>query len=55
MKDKYTPVPDTPILIRAKKAYWNASDVCIPPFFLHCDGAAEVETPKKHKILQSYP
>ncbi|XP_054555428.1 nebulin-like [Talpa occidentalis] len=27
MKDKYTPVPDTPILIRAKKAYWNASDI----------------------------
>ncbi|KAI4588509.1 hypothetical protein MJG53_002917 [Ovis ammon polii x Ovis aries] len=27
MKDKYTPVPDTPILIRAKRAYWNASDL----------------------------
>ncbi|XP_016836342.3 nebulin isoform X1, partial [Cricetulus griseus] len=27
MKDKYTPVADTPILIRAKRAYWNASDL----------------------------
>uniref|UniRef100_A0A8C4N0J8 Nebulin n=1 Tax=Equus asinus asinus TaxID=83772 RepID=A0A8C4N0J8_EQUAS len=27
MKDRYTPVPDTPILIRAKRAYWNASDL----------------------------
>lgn len=34
MKDKYTPVPDTPILIRAKKAYWNASDVCALFLFL---------------------
>ncbi|XP_074403914.1 nebulin isoform X22 [Zonotrichia albicollis] len=27
MKDKYTPVPDTPVLIRAKRAYLNASDL----------------------------
>lgn len=30
MKDKYTPVPDTPVLIRAKRAYLNASDVSTP-------------------------
>lgn len=29
MKHKYVTVPDTPILIRAKKAYLNASDVSI--------------------------
>lgn len=34
MKDKYTPVADTPILIRAKRAYWNASDVSIPSLSL---------------------
>lgn len=52
MKDKYTPVPDTPILIRAKKAYWNASDVCIPFFFSSVmTGTAQVIVPKKEKIL----
>ena len=27
MKHKYTSIADTPILVRAKKAYLNASDV----------------------------
>lgn len=34
MKHKYTPVHDTPILIRAKKAYLNSSDVSIQQFLL---------------------
>lgn len=48
MKDKYTPIPDTPILIRAKNAYWNASDVCIPPLPSSVViGTAEVEVCQK--------
>lgn len=30
MKHKYTPIHDTPILVRSKKAYLNASDVSQP-------------------------
>lgn len=30
MKYKYTPIHDTPILVRSKKAYLNASDVSQP-------------------------
>lgn len=32
MKHKYTAIHDTPILIRAKKAYFNSSDVSIYDF-----------------------
>lgn len=34
MKHKYTPIHDTPILVRSKKAYLNASDVSQPDALL---------------------